>query len=211
MTEIWSTGIRMMTPSSRTSSRSSSSVVILRHASPPVLSVAFMARMPLPPRPCSANWLSSVRLPRPFSVTVRTSPSLITRIMSMTTSPSSRRIERTPMPPRPVARTLLSRKRMHLPLRDAMMNSSSPQLISTEISSSPSRTVCSTRPPFRIFMHSAMRVFLMRPSRVAVTRYPVSSTSRGTMNIAVTFSPVRSCKRFTTGMPFEVRLASGIA
>ena len=203
--------MRMITPSSRTKSRSSSSVVILRHASPPVFSVAFMARMPLPPRPCTLNWLSSVRLPRPFSVTVSTSPPFCTRIISITMSPSPSLIERTPMPPLPVARTSLSRKRMHLPLRDAMMNSSSPLLISTEISSSPSRTVCSTSPPLRIFMHSAIRVFLMRPSRVAVTRYPVSSTSRGTMNIAVTFSPVRSCRRFTTGMPFEVRLASGIA
>ena len=80
------------------------------------------------------------------------------------------------------------------------------------MSSSPSRMDWIKRPPLRRLLHSEMRVFLMRPCRVAVTRYRWSfSAFRLPGYMAVTFSPSCSWTRFTTGTPFDARPVSGMA
>ena len=167
---IVSTGIRITTPSSRISIRSSLPSTTFRQTSFPVFSVMFIAIIPLPAR----DWLryasSGVRLPMPFSVIAIMQESFTTGHISTTRSSSSSLMARTPAAFLPIARTSCSLKRMLMPFAVPMMNSSSPAESATEISSSPSRRFWAIMPPLRMFENSETWVFLIMPFLVQSTR-----------------------------------------
>ena len=81
--------------------------------------------------------------------------------------------------------------------------SSRPDVMSTPISSSPSRSLMAIFPPFLMLSYSLSGVFLISPFFVAIIKFPVASFLTGI--IVATFSPRESCKRLIIALPFAWR------
>ena len=117
---------------------------------------------------------------------------------------------RTPVAVRPIGRTSFSWKEMHLPLRVTMVTMSSPVVCWMLTSSSPSRRVIAMRPVFLWVLNSERAVFLMVPLRVTASRY-LSSPFTSIGMTALMRSRCMRLRKLTAGVPFAVRVASGIS
>jgi len=115
----------------------------------------------------------------------------------------------TPIDARPIGRMWRSLKRIAMPLRLPSRISSSPLVKSTPISSSPSFKLMAIKPFLRRFANSLYGVFLIMPSRVAITRL-CSPVAPGTGTMHVTFSSDAIWMRLIIAVPRAVRPASGI-
>ena len=149
----------------------------------------------------------AVRLPKPFSVTVITSPSSpmiseITRCFLPSLTP------RTPQAVRPIARTSDSRKRIDLPAEVNSMMLCAPSVMSTPINWSSSRRSTAIMPLDRGREKSTSGVFFTVPDAVAMNTKRSSVYSR-TGSTALMRSPCSSGSRLTIGRPRAVRPACG--
>ena len=208
MTRSSPTASRMILPVSVTSITSSVSDTWVTPTIDPVFSVTLRVMTPFPPRDWTRYSPMAVRLPNPFSVTVRRVPWGWRISIPTTASPSSRSIPRTPTAARPIGRTSSSWNRMDIPCRVERKTSSWLEVIAVAISWSPSFRPIAMMPPARGLEYSMSSVFLMTPCAVAVTTCFPSTNSR-TGRIAETDSPGDRDSRFTIARPFAARLASG--
>ncbi len=122
---------------------------------------------PMPPRPLTGNCSTGVRLPKPFSVTVITSPSS-PMISEITRWPLPSLTPRTPQAVRPIARTSDSRKRIALPAEVNSMMPWLPSVMSTPINWSSSRRSTAMIPLVRGREKSTSGVFFTVPEAVAM-------------------------------------------
>ena len=129
----------------------------------PVFSEVLMLMTPCPPRFCRRYSSTSDRLPIPFSETTSSFESSRTTTMPTTTSFFFSLSPRTPAETRPSVRASRSLKRIAIPSRLARMISSSPEVIWTSMSSSPSRMLIAFSPTERTFPYAESSVFLMTP------------------------------------------------
>ena len=121
-------------------------------------------------------------------------------------------IPRTPVAVRPIARTAFSSKRTTRPCAENNIISLSPLVISTPISSSPSRSVSAIRPFARTLLNASNATFFTTPLAVAIkTNLSAENSPFGIGKIAVirSFSSFTSGKIFTIGVPRAPRLACG--
>src|SRR5690606_27152218 len=153
MTRISSQRTRFTTPLRVISISSSPFWTSLMATTFPDLPLVLKLITPLPPRCWSRYSPTGVRLPRPCSVTtssvVSGAASLRTTTMPMTRSSAPSVMPRTPVATRPISRTSASWNRIAMPSRVARMTSSSPLVIWTSISSSPSTTLIALIPDAR--------------------------------------------------------------
>ncbi len=133
----------------------------------PVLGVTRMLMMPLPPRDWSRYWSTGVRLPKPCSATVSSSPrSWAVTTPPTTTSPERRLMPLTPEAVRPMDRMSAQLKRMAWPLRVARITSALVSTTRTMISSSPSRRFRARMPVDRQLRNRESCERLAMPLRV---------------------------------------------
>ena len=119
-------------------------------------------------------------------------------------SPARRRMPRTPRAVRPIGRTFSSRKRIAQPLRVPSRMSDAPSVMRTLTRSSSSAMVSAMMPELRMLANASSDVFLIWPSRVAITTNAPSENSR-TGRSATTRSPSCSGIRLTNALPLAVR------
>ena len=124
MTEMPATGIRITWPWSVISITSVSSSTWTVRTTGPLRPRVLMLIRPMPPRPWIRYSLASVRLPKPFSVTVSRVESGVMMSSPTTRSSPTKVMPLTPAAVRPISRTSSPRKRIALPSRVHIRTSS---------------------------------------------------------------------------------------
>ena len=188
---------------------SSLSVTCTAPTTAPLRLLVCMAITPWPPRPYWGNSSVLVRLPYPFSLTVRICLPSAGMINAIMLKPSAMRIPRTPLAVLPMGRTSLSAKRIALPLLLTSITSLLPSVIAVPTSSSPSSSSMALRPTLRWRAKLSRAVFFTVPLAVAMnTKWFSVYSLTGSILVIRSFSS--SGRILMMGLPLDVLLATGI-
>ena len=178
----------------------------------PFLSLAWMLIIPSPPRDCTRYSPSSVRLPYPFSVTVRSVAPGRTTVIATTSSPARSAMPRTPRAVRPMERTSDCGKRMAIPARVPMKISPCPSVSSAPTTASSGSTPMAMMPPDRTCRKALRSTRLTTPRRVpmATKCRPGSVGNSLRVSSAAIFSSGSSATRLAMALPRPAGPTSGI-